>query len=242
MRFPKKKTDLFEELRKDGMDVGENADPPTKTLLSEIKIKEIWFKWYSKKKTEEKEDEWELFYGVMWKYKDIILKKMKNPNYDYEGEQKYFSYDENNNKKEIKPDEMQQIAMLSMQSDVMPEGIESEQIYRNYFDHPRMPFFFLDYDQWRKVYIDETSRIEQNLRNQENLDKRGKSIIDKLSSRLKHIFSKDGGLKKEDIEQMDLDDPRQDILVEGDVNKVHSAIVPEQPSSQEFRDLGDTRQ
>lgn len=238
MRFPEKKKDLFRQLQLDGLEVGEKEDPPTKTLLSEIKIKEVWFKWYKKKESdkEEAEAQWECIYGVMWKYKDVVLKKMRNPNYDYEGENRYFKYD-GDNKKELGQEDVVNFAMTG----ILPENVKEEMIYRNYFDKPRMPFFFLGYDQWRKIPYDETSRIEQNLRNQENLDKRGKSIIDKLSSRLKHIFSKDGGLKKEDIEQLDLDDPRQDLLVEGDVNKVHSAIVPEQPTSQEFKDLGDTR-
>ena len=247
MRFPGKRQELFPELIKDGIDVGTDEKPKTKGLLSEIKIREIWFDWYKKKPSKETEgkepkEEWEKISCVMWKYKDVVLKKIKNPNFDYEGETKYFSMDPTNNaKKEIKPDEMQQIAMLSMQSGVMPEGITSEQMFRNYFDTPRKPFFFMGYDQWGKVAIDETSRLEQNIRNQENLDKRGKSITQKLMARVKHIFSKDGGLKKEDIEQMDLDDDRQDILIDGNVNDVHASIIPEQPTSQEFKDLDDTR-
>jgi len=207
----------------------------TKSLLTTVKIREIWFTWYKKEG-----DKWERYDGVMWKYKDVILKKMKNPNWDYEGESKIFKYDDPNDKSgrmEVDQKEM----MISMMTGQMPPNVTEEQIYRNYFDRPRKPYFFLGYDQWRKVAYDETSRIEQNIRNQENLDRRGKSIIDKLSARVKHVFSKDGGLKKQDIEQMDLDDPRQNILIEGKVNDVHSTINPEQPSAQEFKDLGDTR-
>lgn len=236
MRFPDKKDALFEQLRTDGIDIGEpNTQPKTKGLNTEIKIREIWFDWYKKS---EQEDKWDKLSCVMWKYGDVVLKKMKNPNFDYQGQNMYYSFDPlTSEKREFKPEDL----MAYMTTGTLPPNVTKETIYRNYFDRPQKPFFFLGYDQWRKIAYDETSRIEQNMRNQENLDRRGKSIMDKLSSRIKHIFSKDGGLKKEDIEQMDLDDPRQDILIEGDVNKVHGQITPEQPTTQEFKDLGDTR-
>lgn len=233
MRFPDKKDELFEELRKDGIDVGTSEEPKTKALLSEIKIREIWFDWYEKKG----DDKWEKVSAVMWKYKKVVLKKMKNPNFDYEGEQQYFSYTNDGAKVKVTDEMMMQMALTGQ----APAGITSEQIYRNYFDRPRKPFFFFGYDQWKKIPYDETSRIEQNITNQANLDKTGKNIFDKLSARVKHVFSKDGGLKKADIEQMDMANPNQDILVEGDVNKVHSAIIPEQPTQQEFSELQNTR-
>jgi hypothetical protein len=234
MRFPKKVKDLKVELRKDGIDIGTDEEPKTSGLLSEIKIREIWFDWYIAKEDEK----WEKISCVMWKYKDVVLDKMKNPNYDYKGQAKYYSMNPlTNDKREVTAEEMQEFAMTGM----VPPTVTQEQIYRNFLDKPCKPFFFLGYDQWGKIPYDETSRIEQNSYNQENLNKRGKSIVDKLSARIKHIFSKDGGLKKDDIEQMDLNDSNQDILIEGDVNKVHSAIVPEQPTTQDFKDLGDSR-
>lgn len=235
MRFPSKKKDLIEQLRNDGLPVEEDGSMPTKTLLSEIKIREVWFDWYK-----QKDDEWEKICGVMWKYKDVILKKMKNPNYDYKGETKYFTHeipDDKSTKKEISEEEM----MMAMMTGQIPENMTQEQVYRNYFDRPHKPYFFVGYDQWGKIPYDETSRIEQNIRNQENLDKRGKSIVDKLTSRIKHVFSKESGLKADDILKMDLDDPRQDLLVEGEVNKVHTVIAPERPDPAEFKDLDDTR-
>ncbi len=234
MRFPDKKEKLFEKLRADGLDIGEDATPKTKALLSEIKIREIWFDWYKAK-----EDKWEKLSCVMWKYKGVILKKIKNPNFDYEGENRYYTYDPALDAKQQVSEEMM---IQYMTTGMLPPNVTKEQIYRNYFEFPRKPFFFFGYDQWRKIPYDETSRIEQNIKNQENLDKTGKSIVDKLSARIKHIFSKDGGLRREDIEQMDLDDPKQDILIQGDVNKVHASITPEQPTSQEFNELSNTRQ
>lgn len=239
MKFPKKKAELFAQLRLDGLDIGEkDEEPKYKALMSEIKIKEVWYDWYEKKGEGENE-EWEKTSCVMWKYKSIVLENIKNPNFDYEGYSKYVSHDPmTNNKREVTDEEMMTVMMTGQ----VPPTISKDLIYRNFFDRPRKPYFFFGYDQWGKIPFDETSRIEQNIRNQENLDRTGKSIIDKLSARVKHIFSKDGGLAKEDIEQMDVADPMQDILVEGDVNKVHAAIEPEKPSPQEFNELGMTRQ
>lgn len=235
MRFPDKKEEFLEQLRLDGLDIGEpGTEPKTKSLMSEIKIKEIWYDWYEKKG-----EEWEKISCVMWKYKKVVLKNIKNPNFDYEGYANYTSYDPlTNNKRPVTEEEM----LMAITTGQLPPNVSKEQLYRNYFDCPRKPYFFMGYDQWGKVPYDETSRIEQNMKNQENLDRTGKSIIDKLSARIKHIFSKDGGLMKEDIEQMDIGDPMQDLLVEGNVNDVHSVIEPERPSPQEFNELQMTRQ
>ena len=233
MRFPDKKDDLMAQLQLDGVMVGADVEPKNKGLLTEIQIREIWYDWYEKK-----DEEWEKLSCVMWKYKDVVLKNIKNPNFDYEGYTNFFDTNpENNTKRKVSAEEMQMFAMTGQ----LPPTVSQEQIYRNYFDSPQKPYFFFGYDQWRKMPYDETSRIEQNIRNQENLDRTGKSVMDKLSSRIKHIFSRKGGLKAEDIEQMDMDDPRQDILVDGDVREVHGAIVPEQPTSQEFNELSETR-
>jgi hypothetical protein len=235
MRFPNAKEELKEELRKDGI-LPPEGEPKNKDLLSDIKIREVWFTDYKKRN-----DKWERIEGVVWKYKNCILHKMKNPNFDYEGEEKYFTYEDINNlnsKTEVGVEDMQAM-MLGLE---IPDNISKETIYRNYFKMPRKPYFFLGYDQWRKMPYDETSRIEQNYRNQENLDRRGKRIVEKMEGRIKHIWSKDSGLKKTDIEKMDLDNPRQDVLVEGQVNQVHAEVRPEQVSAQEFRDLDQTRQ
>jgi hypothetical protein len=248
MRFPDKKEEVFAKLKTQGLMLGEN--PTWKDLASPIKIWEIWSDWYKRNDTgkladtqpplDKQNNKWEKVSGVIWKYDDIILKKMKNPNYDHEGEEKIFTYEvagDPTTKKELGAPE----ALAALVTGVMPPNVSKEQIYHNFFDMPRKPFFFMGYDQWGKQPMDETSWLEQNLHNQEILDRRGKQIDEMLSDRGKHVFSKDGGLKPDDIERMDMNDPKQDILVEGDVNKVHSFIAPEQPSPQEFASINDTR-
>ena len=237
IRFPKAKEELTRQLQTDGvLPQTDTKDFAEKDLATMIKIKEVWFDW----KEAEEDNKFEVISGVMWKYKKVVLDKMKNPNYDHEGEEKYYTYadpSDENTKEDLTPEMMIQ----SMAMGMTPPNVSQETTYRNYFDCPRKPFFFFGYDQWRKMPYDETSRIEQNIRNQEALDEIGKRIVEKEKARVKHIWSKEGGLKPKDVERMDLDDPRQDVLIEGDVNKVHTAIIPEQVSQAEFKSLDDIR-
>lgn len=232
MRFPKKEEEFIKELHKDGVQVGEDG-LDWKALATTIKIREIWFTWYKK----HNENEWEAIDGVLWKYHDCILDKMKNPNYDYEGEERYFEYDSANNKEEINSD----TARMILQTGIMPENVKSEQVYHNFFTHPRKPYFFMGYDQWGEMPYDATSRIEQNIQNQKSLDKRGKQIEETLDNRGHNVFSKDSGLKPSDVEDLDMNDPDTDVIVDGNVNDVHKFIAPARPDPAEFKDLDDTR-
>src|SRR5258706_5569227 len=251
MRFPDKKSDLLARLREDGIIVGVESEPSWKELATPVKYTEVWFTWYKSNNTgavattpaeklTEPSSKWERIEGTIWKYGDVILKKIKNPNFDYDGVEKTIAFDvpgDMATKHEVLPTEV----MSRMMSGNM-DGVEKETIYRNYFKEPEKPYYFMGYDQWGKIAYDETSRIEQNIRNQENLNKRGKQIIETLASRIKYIFSKDSGLKAEDIQQMDMDDPAQDLLVGGKTNESVTTIQAERPTPAEFKDLDDTRQ
>lgn len=241
MRFPQKKQELIERLRRHGLCTG--PKPTWKDLGSTFKIWEVWSTWYKKTEHvegEDGEDAWEKVDGVVWKFEDLVLMKLKDPNYDWEGVDKSFIYgnpSDQTTRRETSPEDV----ITAMATGVMPD-VSRETVYNNYFDRPHKPYFFMTYDQWGKQPLDETSRLEQNIRNQENLDERQKQINDTLKNRGKHIFSTDGDLKGSDIERMDMNDPNQDILVSGDVNKVHSFIAPDRPTSQEFNSMEMTRQ
>lgn len=235
MRFPEAKERLFKELAKTGIPVKDGTN--YKAMASTIKIAEVWFTWYVKKD----ENLYERVEGVMWKYGDVILKKMKNPNFDYEGQEKYFTYQvpgDKSSRREATPEELSQAAIVG----IIPPNFNKEKTYRNYFDAPHKPYYFMGYDQWGKIAYDETSRIEQNIYNQENMDMIGKRVVEKLKDRGKHVFSKDSGLQGKDIERMDLNNPDQDLLVDGDTGKVHSFIPPIEPTIQEFTELKNTRE
>ncbi len=231
MRFPDKKEKFFVELKADGLCMGE--EPNWKEMATTINIREVWFTWY-KKHTDK---EWERVEGVLWKYKECILKKMKNPNFDYEGETRFFAYDEDESKRELNEVEFGQI----LETGQLPPQVKQEQVYHNYFRQPRKPFFFFGYDQWGKQPYDETSRLEQNINNQMSLDKRGRQIEETLNSRGHHVFSKEAGLTPADIEDLDMNDPDTDLVVDGNVNMTHAYIPPERPTAPEFEDLQNTR-
>ncbi len=249
MRFPTKKDKLTEELKKDGVALGEEAS--WKDLATEVNATEIWFTWYKKKDTKEMMKEptlsifepgvkWEKVEGVMWKYRTVLLDKMLNPNFDYEGQDMYFvqdNPDDPTTKHELKPEEMLQRMMIGDLS-----GIQKEKVYYNYFGKSKKPYFFFGYEQWGEQPYDETSRIEQNIRNQENLDDMGKRLVDKLKQRVKHIWSKESGLKSSDIQKLDMENPMLDALVEGDLDKVHTTVVPERPDASEYKSISDARE
>lgn len=257
MRFPEKKQKLFEILRAKGLVVGED-EFTWKDLATEVKIWEVWFTWYKKADLTDEEqnvsdnsdtmgepgNKWERVEGVLWKYGEddlsVVLKKIKNPNFDYEGDTKLFTYDDISNestKRELRPEEMLMGALTGQ----LPPGTQQEQIYYNYFQYPRKPYFFMGYDQWGKVAIDETSRIEQNIYNQNSLNDQGKQIMDTLKQRVKHIWSTDSGLDAEAVQGMDMENPKLDALVDGNVNETHAAIVPERPDVAQFNALKQTK-
>lgn len=228
LMFPKKKREFLDELKKDGLML---TDDPSWTLLATtINIREVWETQYVKKS----DTETEKVEGLFWKYKDVILDKMKNPNYDYTGEKRYFAYDgQNKEKRGLTMDEVNSIVLTGQ----VPEHIEEEQVYHNYHRYPRKPFYFMGYDQWGKIAYDETSRIEQNLQNQSSLDKRGKQLEETLDHRGHNVFSKEAGLTPADIEELDMNDPDEDLVVDGDVNNTHKFIAPERPTPDEFKEM-----
>lgn len=251
MMFPKKEKQLYDLLQKNGIMVG--SIPDWKDMATEVKMWEVWFDWYKKKgssetKTKTEMDQsifepgitWEKISGVLWKYDTLILDKMLDPNFDHEGEEKLFSYanpGDETTKTEVQPQQM----IMSALTGQTPPNLTKERIYHNYFQKPRKPYYFFGYDQWGKVAYDETSRIEQNIRNQENLDDQNKTILDQLKTRVKHIWSKDSGMGAKDVQRLDMDNPKMDALVEGNPNNVHAEVRPERPDSAQFNALNDTR-
>lgn len=235
MRFPNKKEEFFQSLREEGLMVGE--EPSWRLLATTLKIREVWFTWYKR----HSETEWERVEGVLWKYHKVLLKKMKNPNFDYEGEKRYFAYDtpgDENTKRGLNMGELNMI-MLTGQ---LPQNVKEQQVYHNFFDRPRKPYYFMGYDQWGKQPLDETSRMEQNLGNQKALDKRGKQLEETLDHRGHNVFSKESGLTPADVEELDMNDPDEDLVVDGDVVKTHKFIAPERPSAEEFKEMDNLRQ
>lgn len=236
LRFPDKTEEIYTELIKDGIQVQDNK-PKWKQLATEVQMSEVWFTEYKRKS----EKEVERIDGVLWKYHDCILKKMRNPNFDYEGEKKYFAYDDMTKPDTKRPLNDQETQFMALTGQP-PPNVQEEQIYHNYFEYPVKPYFFFGYDQWNTQPYDETSWLEQNMYSQKNLDKRGKQIDETLDNRGHFIYSKESGLQPSDIEALDMADPDQDLVVDGIPDDVVKYIEPPRPTPQEFENLAQTRQ
>ena len=225
MRFPDKEDEIYKELRSTGIFTDVNNQNTEAGMNSKVKIWEIWFTWYDKV-----QKEYERLEGVAWYYNKLVLKKMKNPNWDWEGEKILFSYN-----KQVDENSLRDSIFAQMFG--MGDQFQTQKVFHNHFDNPQKPYYLMGYDQWGKQPLDETSIIEQALYLQDNVDKRGKQITEMLDrARGKHVFSTDSGLKKEDIEELDMANWNEDLLVDGAVDQVHAFIPGEQPSIAAIQD------
>ncbi len=232
MRFPKAKEKLMEELRKQGVMGKDDEDASWRALATPIEIREVFFTDYEKAT----EGKWKRVEGVLWKYRSCMLAKMKNPYFDYEGETQYFSYEDpmlKSSRKKLTPDDMKQ----SLLTGQLPPNTQEEQVYHNFFDSPRKPWFFMVYDQWGRQPMDETTHFEQNVYNQDALDSMNKQIQETLKKKGHHIWSKMSGLTAAMVKQMDHNNPNEDYIVNGIPQQQHEFIPPERPEPQEFQDL-----
>jgi len=224
MRWPSKKNALFDELKWE-----KDQTVSEKKMASKLRISEVWFTWYKKEG-----EEWVRLEGVVWKYKRLVLDKVKNPYWDWEGDTILFKYDVETGKK-VKAEETDlRNAFLFGDTGL---GLDQQEIFYNYFSNPKKPFIFMGYEQLGKQPYDETSRIEQGIYLQDNINIRGRQITDMANSaKGKSVFSTESGLNAADVEEIDMGNPDQDILVDGELNKVYSFIPGVSPNAALFQD------
>ena len=224
MRWPNKKDDLFGELHWGDVD-SENE----KKMATKLKIAEIWFTWYKKEG-----DKWTRIEGTAWKYGKCVFDKIKNPYWDWEGETQLFTYDvETKGKRRVEEDEFRTAFTYGIEIPNLAE----EKVYHNHFEVPRKPFILMTYDNIGLTPYDETSRIEQSQFLQDNVNIRGKQITELAGlSKGKNVFSTESGLTAADVAAIDMADPNTDLLVDGEIDKVHRFIPGTQPSAALFQD------
>lgn len=226
MRFPDKEEEILYEAGVTGGDPKKEEKMATK-----VDMVEVWFTWYQ----DEGNGKYSRIEGVAWKFKKLLLKSMKNPNWDWEGNKRIFKYDTATKKKEQPTfDELKMFAEGNME-------LQTEEIFYNYFENPEKPYILLGYDQLGMMPYDETSIIEQAIPNQDNHNKRGKQISEMIDrARGKNVFSEDSGLKKEDIEELDMNDPDTDLLVKGKLTESYMHIPGESANAAMFEDLSNS--
>lgn len=230
MRWPKKKEELFNS---EGWDL--SVDQDEKKMATKLKVSEIWFTWYRKEN-----EKWVRVEGTAWKYKRVVFDKIKHPYWDWEGETKLFTFDvETKGKRAVGQDEIRS----SLINGYGITNLSAEKIYHNHFDSPRKPFKFMSHEGLGTMPYDETTCMEQSLYLQDNINVRGKQITELAGlAKGKNVFSTDSGLNAADVSLIDMADPNTDLLVDGDLGKVHTFIPGQQPSAALFQDQEQNRQ
>lgn len=220
MMFPKAREELLAKLG-----LAEDDKRTEKALASPIKIWEVWFHWWKESTDDVTGDtKWEKVHAVVWKYQEVILGKMRNPYFDYEGRINLFTKE----MKEISPmsdEDMLSAIMGDMQ-------LASTKTYHNYFKSPRKPYFFMVYESLGQDPIDATNRVEQVLYFQDHINDEGRQIIEMNErSAGKPIFNNEA-LDAKTIEKLDWRNMKQAIGVGGDdVKKTFAfAQMPAAPS------------
>ena len=159
---------------------------------------------------------WKKVSGVVWKFKKLILAKIRNPFYDWEGEMKLFERKEQEDMTE------------NPNSDDIFESLfgslEERKIYRNHFAYPKKPYFIMTYNLFGEHPIDVSTDIEQVLDFQDNVNREGRQITDmNTRSKPKLVLSIDAYDKKT-VERLNTDNPNQTIMIEGDTRAGHNVI------------------
>ena len=192
MSFPDKEKEIKDAVGLEDLVRGD--DNKEKGLASKHGVWELWFNWY--KRGSEESGKWEKISGVVWKYKNLILRKMKNPYFDFQGKPVLFD-------KEFK--EKEAISEDEIYGLMSPDESENQfRVYNNYFTLPRKPYYLMVYENWGEHPINETTRVEQILDFQDWINDQGKQIGDmNRRSRGKNVFDTNA-IDAETIETLDL--------------------------------------
>lgn len=205
--FPKKKDDLWKRF---GIKMGTE-----KQLNTVIRYKELWFTWYG--------EDGKPMEGIGKLYdENLIFEVKKNPNWDYEGEER------EGEETELDVETGQEVPVM-------------EEYYHNHLDNQEKPFVFLNFLNLGKHLIDDTSLPEQILYMQDNVNKRGRQITDAAATANgKWAFSSDY-IKKSEAEKV-TDDPGEHIWGKGRVQDGLHRFPAQGPDATLFAALSDARE
>lgn len=218
MRFPDKKKEFFE-----AVSLAKNWDKvdTRSKLATTITITETWFKEYMPVTDDFGESKWELVTGVAWKYKDIILGKMKHPYWDWKGKSRYFKMNEEE-REELTQEEIYGLLF----EDADRNDVAAETTFSNYLSEPEFPYYVMTINRNGKHQIDITTNFEQILHFQDSINRQGIQINEMNARSVgKDVYSINAFDSEDDIEKIDPKDLSQAVKVRGeDINKVYSHI------------------
>ncbi|MCK9379407.1 MAG: hypothetical protein M0P97_04675, partial [Candidatus Moranbacteria bacterium] len=147
---------IDDDMTYDGEYIGENKKEKASDLIARFPQKEAYIKEYVKEKlgTRVPYQEWHTDEYSFWKLGNEILGKMKNPNWNW-------------------PEEKTETDEFGGESVIKIPG-------RNHFNTPQKPYIFLSIFNLGKHPHDDTSLIEQNIANQDIINKRNRQIDDNV--------------------------------------------------------------
>lgn len=220
MMFPKAKEEFLEEIG-----LGDIEKRTQKNMASKYEVWEVWFHWYKEHKDEVSgKVKWEKVNAVAWKYKNVILGKMKNPYYDYQGAINYF--DKVKEEKKEQTDEEVYEALFG--------DFEGERVYNNYFKNPRKPYFFMVYENMGEDPIDITTRVEQSLLFQDHINLAGLQISEMNARSVGKPVINAQFIDKEDAKAIDWKDHNQAVIVNSDDVRRAFTHIPGIPAPQQM--------
>ncbi|HJZ04279.1 MAG TPA: hypothetical protein VJ327_00255 [Patescibacteria group bacterium] len=206
--FPAKRDELMREL---GIIKG-----TARQMSSKIKYQEVWFTWYDKQGKK--------FDGVCWKYNKLILGKMKNPYFDWEG------YTKSRQEPNVEN------GMTEMDENGQPLMVDT--LYHNHFDRPRPPYIFLTHQNLGRSPVDDTSAVEQSIPLQKAVNKRGRQITELADRSNPKLGFAGKYITKEDARRV-TNDPDEHIWLQNadNINQAMTSIPGSPPSPVLLNDL-----
>lgn len=242
-KFPGKKDELYQML-----DIKRESDED-KTFTYE----EVWFSYFDNEGLPQE--------CVLWRYKDTILKKMKNPNWDYKGEESMGEPAAPAGLTPATPQMSPEIGMAQERMGVPPMGgtmqppgmpmqgapeetgvftpqVELQQpksIYRNFLENPEKPYIFMNYLNLGKQLVDDTSLLFQSWPMQRTSNKRGMQITEMADKAQGKLVIDTAFVSAENAELIS-DDPNEHILGTGDVRTGVQRLPGQGPDASLFND------
>lgn len=157
-------------------------------LSTTMKYQEGWYTYH--------DSNGQILEGLFWRFNHLILRNIKNPYFDFKG------YDR---------------PVLDQQGQIQQNQfgqIQTEQVFRNFFDRPRKPYLFFSYENLGRGPLDDTTAIEQAIPLQRNLNKVGKQIRD-ISDGITNKYAFDNTISQ-DQARLVTSNPKEPIWMDVD--------------------------
>jgi len=184
-KFPKKREDL---MRAFGFVRG-----TPRQMMAKIRYQEVWFTWY--------DQQGKLIEGVAWIYQSIVMDKMKNPYFDWQG---YESVDEND---------------------------EVEELFFNYFERPRKPYILFSYQNLGRSPYEDTTAVEQSIPLQKIVNKRGRQITEISDRAIPKLAFAGSFISKEEARRVTNDPDEHIWMEQATDVRQAVQFIPAQPPS-----------